>query len=399
MNLKPTILRMSMGLFISSCCIFTGCHKMIEVDSILVPSTIKSDKPDLKVFVENSGSMDGYMGGGSQLKDAIYDYVSDLNRTADTTELYYINSEIIPYNGNISSYIKALNPSSFRLAGGNRSTTDLGSIIASVLESVNDTTVTIFVSDCILDLPTKDAKQFLTNCGIRIKDEIINAQKRVQDLGVEILKLSSTFNGKFFAPNGTVEVLKNVKRPYYIWIFGNKDYLAKFNSEVPLSMLAKYDLEGIVSFSGQSFIPFEIKNKNLTGSVITPNNGDYQATILADFRATLQPDAIIQNKANYMFNNSALVIDGIHSISDKQSKYTHFINFTIPNGIQVAQECLTFYSPKIPAWVSESNDETGTNVSENLDKTTGIKYLIQGVADAFKYEAVCAKMSFNVKRR
>lgn len=399
MNLKIVISRISICLSISFCCIFSGCQKKIEVDSIAVSSTIKTDKPDLKVFIENSGSMDGYMCNGSQLKDALYDYVSDLNRSTDSTELYYINSAIIPYKSDLTSYIKDLTPSKFHQAGGNTSNTDLGSLIAKVLETVNDSTVSIFVSDCILDLPSKDAQKFLTHCEIRIKEEIINAQKRIPDLGVEILKLSSDFNGRYFYPNGKVETLNGVKRPYYIWILGDKNYLAKLNSDVPLSMLVKYNLGGVVSFSNQSSIPFEIKNKNLTGSIVTSTHGDYHITILADFRTTLQPDGVIQDKSNYMFNNSNLVIDGVYPISDKNSKFTHFLNFTIPNGTQIAQDCLIFNSPKLPSWISESNDETGDNIHNNLDKTTGIKYLIQGVADAYKNETVCTKMNFNVNRR
>lgn len=145
--------------------------KKIEVSSTPVSSSIPSDNPCVKFFIENSGSMDGYMCDGSQLKDAVYDYVSDLNRNTNTTQLYYINSQIIPYKGNLTSYIKALNPASFHKAGGNTANTDLGSIIASVLETVNDTTVAIFVSDCILDLPAKDAQKFLTNCEIRINNK------------------------------------------------------------------------------------------------------------------------------------------------------------------------------------------------------------------------------------
>ena len=34
----------------------------------------------LNVYVENSGSMNGYMCNGSNLKDAVYDYVSDLKK-------------------------------------------------------------------------------------------------------------------------------------------------------------------------------------------------------------------------------------------------------------------------------------------------------------------------------
>lgn len=378
----------------------TGCsHDKIEVSSTPVESVMPSKNPCLKVFIENSGSMDGYMCDGSQLKDVIYDYISDLNRVSSKTELYYINSMLIPYNGNLTNYIKALNPTAFRNAGGNRSNTDLGDLIANVLNEVNDTTVCLFVSDCILDLPAKDAQKFLINCEIRIKDEVINTQKRVPDLGVEILKLSSDFNGKYFYPNGTVEILKDVKRPYYVWIFGNKNYLSKLNAAVPFSQLAKYDLKGIVAFASQSNVPFEIFNNALTSKIVVPAHGDYHITIQADFRTTLQPDGVVQDKGNYTFNNSSIVVDGIYPISDPKSKYSHFIKFTIPNGTNIAQDCLTFTTPKMPSWVSESNDDTGTNIQDNLSKTTGIKYLIQGVADAYKNETVCTTFNFNVKRK
>lgn len=377
-----------------------GCsHDKIEVSSTPVESAMPSKNPCLKVFIENSGSMDGYMCDGSQLKDVVYDYISDLNRVSSKTELYYINSKLIPYNGNLTNYIKALNPAAFKKAGGNMSNTDLGDLIANVLNEVNDTTVCIFVSDCILDLPAKNAQKFLTNCEIRIKDEVVNAQKRVPDLGVEILKLSSDFNGKYFYPNGTVEVLKDVKRPYYMWIFGSKNYLSKLNTAVPFSQLAKYDFNGIVAFASQSNVPFEIFNNALTSKIVVPAHGDYHITIQADFRTTLQPDGVIQDKGNYTFNNSTIVVDGIYPISDAKSKYSHFIRFTIPKGTNIAQDCLTFNTPKMPSWVSESNDDTGTNIQENLSKTTGIKYLIQGVADAYKNETVCTTFNFNVKRK
>ena len=380
--------------------VVTGCgHNIMEVSSTPVASTIPSQKPCLKVFIENSGSMDGYMCDGSQLKDVVYDYISDVNIVSAKTDLYYINSVLIPYKGNLTNYIKALNPAAFKNAGGNRSNTDLGDLIAKVLNEVNDTTVCVFVSDCILDLPAKDAQKFLTNCEIRIKDEVINAQKRVSDLGVEILKLSSDFNGKYFYPNGTVEVLKDVKRPYYIWIFGNKNYLAKLNATVPLSQLAKYDLSGIVAFTNQSNVPFDISNNALTSKNIVSARGDYHIIIQADFRTTLQPDGIVQDKGNYSFNNSNIIVDGIYPISDSKSKYSHYIKFTIPKGTNIAQDCLTFSTPKIPSWVSESNDDTGANIQENINKTIGIKYLIQGVADAFKNEKVSTTFNFNVKRK
>lgn len=336
---------------------------------------------------------------GSQLKDAVYDYVSDLNRYTDTTELYYVNSSIIPYKGNLTSYVKDLNPQSFRSAGGNRSNTDLGNVIASVLETVNDSTVGILISDCILDLPAKDAQKYLNNCGIRIKNEIVTACKRVPDLCVEVLKLKSDFNGKYFYPNGTTESLQDVKRPYYLWIFGSQGYLANLNKEVPLSLLSKYDLEGTVTFSHFIDVPFNVTNKWLTGAVVSPENGEYCITIRADFSSTLQPEEVIRDTRNFSLTNPDVHIETIQPITAKNNQYTHFLNIIIPQGTMIAQECLSFTAPEMPSWVTESNDETGANIANNLSKTTGIKSLIQGVADAYKKDEIQAKMIFNIKTR
>lgn len=376
-----------------------SCTSKIEVSSEEISSSIKSNNPVLNVYIENSGSMDGYMCNGSELKDCVYDYVSELNRSTSQINLNYINSEIIPCKGDLLSYIKDLNPSSFKLAGGDRSNTKLGEVIGKVLENVTDTSICILVSDFILDVPSKDAQKFLTQTEITIKNNVINAQKRVPNLGIEILKFSSTFTGNYYYPDGTVEKLSNVKRPYYIWIFGDKDYLARLNTDVPFSRLSKYDLSGIAAFTNISKAPFEIKNQSGTSQIIVPAHGNYHIMIRADLRSTLQPDGIILDKSNYSFNNNTITIDGVYPISDKKSQYTHFIKFTIPKGTKIAQECLTFSFPKLPSWVSVSNDDSGVNIKKNIDKTTGIKYLIQGVADAYRNETVCTTLNFNIKRK
>ena len=262
--MKKSILVPLIGLSALLILIFslTGGHDKIEVSCTSANVNTNVHIPKVKVFIENSGSMDGYMCAGSQLKDAVYDYVSDINRVSDTTKLFYINSQLIPYEKDLASYVKDLSPESFRRYGGNRSNTDFGNVMASVLKSVDDTTVSILISDCILDLQSKNAIDYLTNCQIRIKDEVINAQKRVNNLGIEILKLSSDFKGKYYYPNGRFEVLQDVKRPYYIWIIGNKEALAELNRKVPLSLFDRYNLEGMVAFTNQSSIPYDITKQN-----------------------------------------------------------------------------------------------------------------------------------------
>lgn len=379
--------------------LFNCSGDKIIVSSESKPNPISDVKPVLKVYIENSGSMDGYMCDGSQLKDALFDYVSDLNASVDTTKLYYINNQTIPYRGDLEQYIKTLNPATFQKAGGNRSNSDLSKMFDTILNEMSDSTVCIFVSDCILDLPESDAQKFLTTCQISIKNTINKGRKRIPNLSVEIIKMMSDFNGKYFYPSEGYEVLKDVKRPYYIWIFGNNNILAKLNTDVAITELKKYGLEGIVSFSKKTDVSYEITNRALTNTTITPINGDYKATIRADFKATLQPEEVLQNPASYTFNNHALIIENVKPITAPGSPYTHFIDIVIPNGANIYQDHLILKAPQIPVWVFESNDESGKNIKNKLNKTTGIKHLIEGVADAYKKENVLTALKFTIKRK
>lgn len=67
----------------------------------------------LKVYIENSGSMDGYMREKSEFKDAVKSYVNALDLQVDTTELYYINTQISSFKADIANLEEALNPVSF----------------------------------------------------------------------------------------------------------------------------------------------------------------------------------------------------------------------------------------------------------------------------------------------
>ena len=88
-----------------STCVGGGSKILVEWDAVPAPPE-NNDSIELKVYVENSGSMDAYMCAGSDLKDAVFDYVSDLKRFTSSCSLYYINSKVIPFNGELNTYIK-----------------------------------------------------------------------------------------------------------------------------------------------------------------------------------------------------------------------------------------------------------------------------------------------------
>lgn len=358
-------------------------------DSVQQPEI--SNNFNLKVYIENSGSMDGYVCDGSELKDAVYSYVSTLSSYADTTELNYINSQIIPYRNEIKSFIRDLTPQKFKTAGGNKSNSDLAVMFEDILEQTDENTVSVFVSDCILDVPNGDAKDFFENRSIDIRNAFIKHLNQHSYLGVEIFRLESTFNGRYYYSTGS-ESLNDVKRPYYMWIIGNKNILAYLNRQVPPSIEIKHGIKNYFAFSTNGVVPFEITN---TWGIAKDNHclptknrdGDYEFLIKANLQSTLQGTDVLTNASNYNTITSGIMINGVTELSGSSSSmYSHIISVIITNTSKSFAERISLKPLSVPAWLEEVNDDSGRDVRKNIDKTTGVKYLIQGVADAYNYK-------------
>ena len=106
--------------------------------------------PLVNVFLENSGSMDGYMCEGSDLKNALFSYISDLEQAGAKVSKYYVNSQEIPYDLATEQYIRDLSPESFRVAGGNRANSDILQLLDDMVGKVTSSSISIFSSDLSL---------------------------------------------------------------------------------------------------------------------------------------------------------------------------------------------------------------------------------------------------------
>ena len=390
--LIPIVICAIIVIAVISTCVGGGSKIKLQWNAVLPPEEI-NDSIELKVYVENSGSMDAYMCAGSNLKDAVFDYVSDLKRLTTSCSLYYINSKIILYNGELKSYIKDLTPQSFARAGGNRGNTDLRDIIEKIIRANGKQTVSVFVSDCILDIP-ENAIDFFGNCQVSIKNTFNEALSANPDLGVEIIKLDSKFDGYWYCGHNR-ELLKDAKRPYYIWIIGSQKYLAEFNKKVPIENI----IGGIKEYSAYAApqkIPFDMNRS----TYVTNHSGKINVEILVNLRGSLQSSDLYKNTAQYKSANpSQVTVISACEITDASSPYSHVITLEIDNPETLKLETLTFSYPYLATWVSNSDDTTGTNVKENLDRTTGLMALIKGVAEAYKNSTTYGSVSFELKNK
>jgi hypothetical protein len=390
--LIPIIICTIIVIAVISTCVGGGSKIKLIWDAVLPPGEI-NDSIELKVYVENSGSMDAYMCAGSNLKDAVFDYVSDLKRLTTSCSLYYINSKVIPYNGELKSYIKDLTPQSFAMAGGDRRNTDLRDIFEKIIRANGKQCVSVFVSDCILDIP-ENAIDFFGNCQVSIKNTFNEALSANPGLGVEIIKLESKFEGYWYCGHNR-ELLKDVKRPYYIWVIGDQRYLAEFNKKTPVENI----IGGIKEYSAYAApqkIPFDMNRS----TYVTNHSGKINVEVLVNLRGSLQSSDLYKNTAQYKSANPSQVsVVSVSEITDALSPYSHVITLEIDNPETLKLETLTFSYPYLATWVSNSDDTTGANVKNNLDKTTGLMALIKGVAEAYKNSTTYGSVSFELKNK
>lgn len=360
-------------------------------ESVPLPE-VQKDSIELKVYIENSGSMDAYMCDGSNLKDVVFDYISGLKGLSSTSSLYYINSQVIPYKSDLKSFVKDLTPQSFAKAGGDRTNTDLRQILDTIVKANSPNAVSVFVSDCILDIP-QNAIDFLGNCQVSIKNTFNEALAVNPQLGVEIIKLESKFDGYWYCGHNK-EYLKDVKRPYYIWVIGDQRYLTEFNKKVPVEDV----IGGIKEYSAYATpqqIPFDITQKTYV-----VNHGKINVELLVNLNGALQKKDVYRNLALYRSANPSQVsIISVDEVVAPNSRYSHVINVEIKNPEMVKSETITFSYPYLATWVSKSDDTTGLNVMDNLDKTTGLMALIKGVAEAYKNHTAYGSVSFDIKNK
>ena len=285
-----------------------------------------------------------------------------------------------------------MTPQSFAKAGGNRGNTDLRDIFNKVLANHTANSVSVFVSDCILDIP-QSATHYFGNCQVSIKNTFSEALVKFPDLGVEIIKLQSKFDGYWYCGKNS-EKLSDVKRPYYIWVIGNKHILAMLNQKVPVSDIIG-GIQDYCAYSTSQQIPFDITQKRFPINHANKINVD----LLADLSSSLQEESLIENVYQYTPSDPVFVkVLSIVPIQKAGSRFSHVIKLEISNPKTIKSVGISFVCPQIAQWVKLSNDSTGV-YANSVDKTTGVLSLVQGVADAYKDCQTFGSIEFNIKNK
>ena len=378
---------------------------------VVQDSVVNHPKPIVKVYIENSGSMYGYVTGQTEFEQIVYNFLVDLklSEVTDSLNLFYINSTILPQKEDIEDFIKKLEPNTFKAKGGNHGASDIANMIKDIVNGMDENSISLFVSDCIFSPGNnKDAEDYLNNQQIGIKNSIGTYYNSHTQTAIIGYRYTSSFKGTYYDKNDKPQHYDG-KRPFYIWIFGSQNSLKQMLNKMSDSGYGIKDAENeYVAFGAGAELSeeqyaikigsgkFEIDKKNPKHALIKlkkSHNGNAQFAIDVDFAHLLLGDDYLCDTSMYRLNDSSITLESVRRSNN--SKYTHTLYFstTQPHPTNLEVKLLA----KIPTWPHLYNDPTGLSLGEgNKDKTFGILQMINGLTEAVVRKDHYTKFGINI---
>lgn len=382
-------------------------------------TTTIAEHPVVNVYLENSGSMNGYVDNGKTLfQQDVYNYLCDIHISGIASEinLHFINSQIINKGSVIEDFINKLTPNSFKTAGGKTATTDIAEIFKQVLSRTDDNTVSVFISDCIFSPGSvNNPAAYLANQQVGIKKCVADHLTQYPNFAILVYQLYSNFNGTYYDYKNRPRQY-NGERPYYIWVMGNTANIAKLRAYIPNE---KFRGSGVANMwcalnHTVNDINYSIVSKPVAGdferdskhsiSEIKKSKGEFAFKTTADLAVL---ELMLGNDYLMDTNNYSRLINKfdtdewyikIDRNTNSTSPATHDITLgttknTLAGTLSVAICC------KSPQWSSDLTDEDDSTFdNDNSMKTYGLKYMIDGVQQAFaaKTSGVYTVMDFKL---
>ena len=391
-------------------------------DTISSSISVKPNPHTTKVhvFVENSGSMNGFINHTSDFQVALSKQIALLVNYygIENIRLYYINQEIYPqrYEGSEDGLIEfaknMLTPTKFRNTGKVGST-KLNHILKMALDSVSCNAISIVVSDCIYSVQGSGTSHALLGTAqSQTMSKFMNKAKTIKTLSTTLIQLESDFNGGYWDykhPSGPAPIVLNCKRPYYLCVIGTHENVLNYEQRIDVKSMAGFCNQFTISNKDVSKTPssflshegkigeFRIESNNAAEkrSIIKVNRrngilGVGVALNLSEYTISEKDKCDPDNyeiEGNYKISNIEKIDDRGFKPSDceiiENNGMTHIIylestgfpdNFTIK------------IKRRTPTWVeqcSSSDDSAIATDAEEQKRTFGLKYLVDGITDAY----------------
>ncbi len=383
--------------------------------------------PVVNVYLEISGSMNGYVNGGtSTFQQVVKEYLSGINNAgfASAVNYYYVGSKITSKGNDLNNYITKLTPSSFGAAGGG-ATTDIGGLFKTILGNMDSNTISIFISDCIISPGSNtNTAAYARGQMTDVRDAIVSYTNQYEDLACLVYQFDSEFNGRYFDYQNHPRKV-NMQRPFYIWVFGHTAHVAMMK----LQYVPDKDFK-VAPIRNQWIIfntPLSALQDNNKYGLLLPNtakNGQYVRKSGTELRTIqkagdnyrfsfganlltaqfLMGDDYVEDTRNYKQMIGKAVKEKFYGEIEKDfnqsSPFSEIFRVDSDSPFQKGTFSLAFI-PEVPDWAYECTDTDDRMFNgANDNKTYGLNNIFEGVFNGFNnggHINILAQFDFEIK--
>jgi len=383
--------------------------------------------PTVNVYIENSGSMDGYVNGNTEFKGAIRDLLVLLKHYygEDKIKIHFINSEISEIRDtdtktDLANFAQKIN-TLWKSPTGNTSSSNLNNVFKMILDKTNKETISILFSDCIYSIKGKNAGGLLSDEKSLTKDAFLSRWRLDSlKLATTIVKMNSKFTGFYYDKDNQKTSLTGDFRPYYICVIGNNDVMNDFSSKIPLEKgeIEGFDNKYIISTGAADTLYYSVLQSTYNVGRFKPtrklsskeyihgiedvdlksrnrgaNGSNFTFAVAVDLKNVHAEEDYLLNTENYTFGDNNFHIKEIKPVDKNEINPSDWLRISAanPTHIIVLEATGTAISDvkvalkkQMPQWIEQTNIVDDKNIKKDLDKTFGIKYLIEGIAEAYQ---------------
>lgn len=401
---------------------------------------IESKTPDtpktVNIYIENSGSMFGFVNGNTGFKNALTKLVVDLKSNgypAESMSFHFINKQITPLTiyGDIEYFPKTLSNIGDKDSGDS----DINEIFRQILENTSSASISILVSDCVYSVG-RDVKNNDVDGALKIQKSLTEGVFRnvINDKGLSVIftQLVSDFNGTYYTKDNYKIPLNGQHIPYYITVIGSETDLPKFDF-----------VEGLDGYQNKLVLTIQDYSQNTFYSLFqtTEDNGEYKPirtrnsnpnivqsienirfrgrggetfvfSLAVDFSKLPVSERYLAEESNYIIEKGDYEIASIlpfdrNMVKPNALKKLDQTNIT-PTHILVFESTSNKYNDlvfalkkDVPEWIYTWNTNDDSDIRTNPKQTFGLKYFVEGIFEAYQnssYNKDYITFTINIKK-
>jgi len=345
-------------------------------------------------FIENSGSMKGYVNGSTSYIDVLTDLANHPKFIQESIRRFYYFTSGISNPLRVLDLTHELRPERY-----NQRHSDLNNLFSVTLDSTHNNSVSILISDGIYDMcPNSTPLNTLRTLGHGLRSIFIS-RIGSQNFQTLLIKFKSGFNGLYSPGNCCSSYNINEERPFYIWIFGTTEIIEEYFPDDYIKNLTGYVNSARFFRYDSLLIPYKpvshkrigtyrsSKSDSLTYEKVKANTAVvFRFSIAVDFSHLPLNDDYIRDTSNYACSNGYSVesIDTPTAVAQLAfPSQTHLI-VVRKKGNPLGQLTVSLRN-KGYDWISSSNIDDDCNIRGKTDQTFGFEVLNEGIIDAYQY--------------